>query len=535
MKSFWAVVSLAVIFSGRITSTANSMPIGPDSLLRPETGLSQRSSYDPTGGNQDSANLTSSSSKPVESLAADLPKLRVRTAGPNALRLIEDVNGKPFFMAGWAPQNIVHTIPTSAMNDYFKTRHAQGFNTAWVVVSGWIDAQGEDNPIDQRDYAGNYMVLDRSNPSLTPSNLNEAYIASVDAMVKAAQQNGIYLFLNVMNVGGSDKVWPKKGQAECKAWGKFWGDRYAQYPHVNFMLGNDWMPQPQGNWIVEGVKESMPDRLFTVDEGFYNHSGGNANRPNPWWQYKDAGATWVNLWGWYSYEASPASPEHTVYQYSTWLMYTQAAKWGVRIAPTFLIETEYSIPGSNGEGTGIPTEFNTPDAHVLRRQLWSVPLGGGTGWGIIGNYDDWLHDSRTTLNDPVFRYFAGYCKSFFTARRWDLLVPDYRHAFLTSQMGQPGIHDPTYMSAALATDGSWGAVYYPGVPGNVDKLTLNLSKLHHGRGASRAYWFDPTSGTTKSIPGSPFRNSGSQTFTTPGINAAGNKDWVLIAESSDHR
>jgi hypothetical protein len=91
------------------------------------------------------------------------------------------------------------------------------------------------------------------------------------------------------------------------------------------------------------------------------------------------------------------------------------------------------------------------------------------------------------------------------------------------------------VSAAIASDGSWGAVYYPGVPGNVGKLTLNLSKLNHGRGSSMVYWFDPTNGTTKSIPGSPFRNSGSQTFTTPGINSAGNMDWVLVAESSDHR
>ena len=123
-------------------------------------------------------------------------------------------------------------------------------------------------------------------------------------------------------------------------------------------------------------------------------------------------------------------------------------------------------------------------------------------------------------------------QSFFKSRRWDLLVPDYVHAFLTSQEGNPGIHDLTYVSAALATDGSWGAAYYLGVASNVNNLTLDLSKLGGGKGSSKIYWFDPSNRATKRITGSPFPNAGSRTFTTPSNNSTGSADWVLVAEAT---
>ena len=35
---------------------------------------------------------------------------------------------------------------------------------------------------------------------------------------------------------------PKHSQADCVAWGKFWGDRYAKYPYVNILMGSDDLP-----------------------------------------------------------------------------------------------------------------------------------------------------------------------------------------------------------------------------------------------------------------------------------------------------
>ncbi len=449
-------------------------------------------------------------------------------------------------MAGWCPQNIVHSVPSDKMDAYFKTRHEQGFNIAWVLVSGWDDGLFYKNNPCVHDHAGNPILKDQTNHSYDPANLNPAYAASVDAMMDAAARNQVYLFLNVMNEPGQE--FGRRDKAECFAWGKFWGDRYALRTHVLYMLGNDQVPQPQANWIVEGILSNPAnrDRLFIIDQFTFNRKRGNGQvaMPNPWWQWKNKGATWINLWGWYSYESPSAAPDdHTTYQYSAWTMYTQAQKWGMAIAPTFMIEAEYTdYPISNAEGNGIPTKsypmripnanerYTLADNHALRRQLWSAPLGGGTGWGIIGNINDAVYECLDTLNEPGIKY-ATLCKAFFTSRRWDLLAPDYDHAFLTSQAGDPGIHDPTYVSAALATDGSWGAVYYPGVAGNTNKLTIDLSKLGGGKGNSKTTWFDPSNGTTKLATGSPFTNTGTRIFTTPGKNSAGSADWVLVLDA----
>ena len=71
--------------------------------------------------------------------------------------------------------------------------------------------------------------------------------------------------------------------------------------------------------------------------------------------------------------------------------------------PTFIVETEYtSYPPDHGEGTGQAEEgiVMKQGDHALRRQLWSVSLGGGTGFGIIGNINDAVNDPLTTLNRP---------------------------------------------------------------------------------------------------------------------------------------
>ena len=474
------------------------------------------------------------------SWSAEMPKLRVRTAGVNAGHLIEDANGKAFFMAGICPQNFIHTVSRANMDAYFKARHEQGFNIAWAMISGWdhfgkppfLPGGNYSREVDVHDAAGNAIQLDPKNPSFAPPNLNMAYVGSVDEMVMASARNGVYLFLGPMNEPGMD--WPRHSQADCVAWGRFWGDRYAKYPHVNILMGSDDVPQPQSNWIVDGLKRSLSDRLFCIDQAIYDPKGKHDNIPNPWWQVVDQHAIWINLWGWYEWETPNSMAQTGSYQHATWLTYSQAARWGVPTAPTFIVESEYtSYPPDEGEGTGQAQEIVMKQGdHALRRQLWSVPLGGGSGFGIIGNINDAINDPMTTLHDPTLKYVA-YCKSFFTSRAWERLEPDYKHTFLVSQTTGPAMNDPTYVSAAITRDGTLGLVYYPGLSGNAFKLTLKLSKMGGGTGASNVYWFDPSSGTRRNIPGGPFANAGSHTFTTPGNNHAGSTDWVLVAEASD--
>ena len=124
-----------------------------------------------------------------------LPRLRTRARNPH---LIEDENGKPFFIAGVCPQSILHWSTPEQMDVYFADREKRHFNFAWVVINAF-DSQGKDSLTNPTDARGNAMLL--SGTSWDPENLNPAYVASVDAMVKSAADHGIYLFLDPFSSG----------------------------------------------------------------------------------------------------------------------------------------------------------------------------------------------------------------------------------------------------------------------------------------------------------------------------------------------
>ena len=60
-------------------------------------------------------------------------------------------------------------------------------------------------------------------------------------------------------------------------------------------------------------------------------------------------------------------------------------------------------------------------------------------------------------------------------------------------------------------------------------LTIDMTRL---AGPATAHWYDPTNGAYRNVVGSPLANSGSWQFATPGKNASGDDDWVLLLEVS---
>ncbi len=74
--------------------------------------------------------------------------------------------------------------------------------------------------------------------------------------------------------------------------------------------------------------------------------------------------------------------------------------------------------------------------------------------------------------------------------------------------------------------------YVPPTATGTRTLTVNMAQLS---GVATARWFNPTSGVYTTISGSPFANSGSRNFTTPGENGTGNNDWVLVLQGREER
>ena len=291
-----------------------------------------------------------------------------------------------------------------------------------------------------------------------------------------------------------------------REWGEFWGNRYKEYSHINFALGSDKLVSPQVDSMVAGIKKYMPDRLMTVDwiDGPPNW---NCDLTSPHKLYAD-GHRWVNLNAWYEWRAP---------QWATWYHHHMENP----VMPTCIFETLYE-----GVATGSPQHIPTPPQR-MRAQEWVTVLNGGSGFGILGS-PDWVEDPIRWLGKTPGVEQAEYCTTFFMARPWYALIPDWSHKFLTSQTGVPGKDDYTYVSAALTRDGSWGVCYYPGENGPGFHLTFSMSQMGSGTGSSRVRWYDPTNGTYK--PAGKIENSGSHAFITPGANSKGAADWVLVLE-----
>ena len=110
--------------------------------------------------------------------------------------------------------------------------------------------------------------------------------------------------------------------------------------------------------------------------------------------------------------------------------------------------------------------------------------------------------------------------------KWYELVPDQAHSIVTSGYGTLDASEDTncintndYVTTSCLTDGSALLSYAP----QGATLTVDRSKFNE---TVTAKWYDPTSGISITIPGSPFTNSGGQNFSTPGSNSAGDADWV---------
>ena len=77
--------------------------------------------------------------------------------------------------------------------------------------------------------------------------------------------------------------------------------------------------------------------------------------------------------------------------------------------------------------------------------------------------------------------------------------------------------DDDYVTAARTPDGRQAVVYLP----TSRTISVNAGALPAG---TQAAWVDPTSGRRTQVPMS-------TTFTTPGTNDGGDKDWILLLTS----
>jgi hypothetical protein len=190
------------------------------------------------------------------------------------------------------------------------------------------------------------------------------------------------------------------------------------------------------------------------------------------------------------------------------------------VRPVILGETGYEDEPNAIELLPDAKKGDLWNPYRIRRNAWWAILSGACGycagtrlWRFEPNWRDVLRVESTRQ--------APFIRKLLEPRPWWRLVPDIKHELVTDGYGQWKQAD--YVTAARADDGTLAVAYLP----QGGTIQVAMDRL---RGPVEVAWFDPTSARSKPVEGSPFDKEGTRTFTSPGKNAAGDRDFALVLE-----
>jgi hypothetical protein len=470
-----------------------------------DTGLAAFTTYSYTVAAFDAAgNLSAPSASASATTLGTAPGPAYPLKASANGRYLVDQNDSPFLMIGDSPQSLVVNLSTADAATYLNNRATNGFNTLMVdaICTTYTGGRANGSLVDGSTVPFTNTLSGGSYDLTTP---NPLYWAQVDLIVIMAATNGIQIMLDPIETGGWLGTALDNGTGNCAQYGQFLGGRYAGFPNLIWLSGNDFQDYATEAddaviiAVANGIKSKDPSHLQTSELNYLaSYSLQDAN-----W------ASLISLDGAYTYYPT----------YDECL-----AAYGAANVPVFLEEANYEYEANPGtDGGSLP---------VLRRQeYWSL-LGGALAGHMYGNHYTWTFDSgwQGYLNSPGMTNLQ-YFNSFFTNVAWYNLVPDQSHTFVTSGYGTYSsggyIMDNDYATAAVTADGTLGVCYTP----VSQTLTVNMAQFS---GPATARWFDPSAGTNFTVSGSPFANTGALNFTPPGNNGAGDTDWVLVLQANQN-
>jgi hypothetical protein len=407
-------------------------------------------------------------------------------------RYLVDQRGRPFLIVGDAPQSMIVNLSLQDAKTYIADRNSFGFNALWV------------NLLCDKYTAGRAdgTTYDHIKPFLKANDLstpNPQYFARVDAMIRLAGRYGMVVFLDPIETGGWLGTLQANGATKAFAYGRYLGKRYAKFPNIVWMSGNDFQQwtDPKADSVVlavaRGIRSADPHHLQTIELNYLVSS----SMDDPRWR--------------------PLIGLDAAYTYSP--TYAEVLKAYNRngFIPVFLVEAGYEFEQNiSAVSPGTP--------QTLRRQeYWSL-LSGASGQ-FYGNHYTWqfIPDWKSNLDTPGSQQMA-YLVKLFTGLPWYLLVPDQKHTLLTSGYGTfastGNVDSSDYATAARTPDGKLAIAYLP----TVRTITIDASKL---ASTPAARWYDPTAGTFTAA--TPLSSSGNtETFRPPDKNSAGDSDWLLV-------
>ena len=410
-------------------------------------------------------------------------------------RYLVDSAGSPFLIQGDAGWELIISTTQPEADQYLTARASQGFN---LILVNLIDHLfGPNAPANM---AGQYPFFNSSTGQhrafIDPP--NEAYFTYADWVINRADQLGLYVLLDpsYLGSGGGDEGFAQDmkaaGPTAMLQWGRYVGNRYKDFTNIIWVEGGDYSPPASDKELVNQVALGIEEFSNSIQTA---HQQRGDSAEEIWGSFP-----WLDLNSTYTSEVTYPN---------TLLDYNRTPT-----TPSFLIEDIYE------------NEHDITFLLARAEKYWSV-LSGSTGV-LMGNSPIWGFDYD--LDFPTLGTWKNWLDSplandmsrlgnVFSSRPWYKLVPDQNHTVVTAGYGTFG--DTDYVTTARSADGTLVMAYTP----SAHTLTVDMSKLS---GPVTAAWYDPNNGSYSAVSGSPFANSGSQNFATPGNNSQPRPDWVLL-------
>jgi hypothetical protein len=409
-------------------------------------------------------------------------------------RYLVDQNGSPFLLNGDSAWDVAWKLDAADQNTYLADRARNGFNTILTDLVGSSGVmQGNANGA---NYAGDVPF---TGSNFTP---NPNYWAKIDTFFQEAAANGISVFALPVDAYATSSVFANMTDAQAQAFGQFLANRYAAYPGIVWMLGNDYADDGGGNCCGHGFLSQYNSLLAglgtakprTIENGFYESLSSDGATLGPQMQINEA----------YNYHPSYEA-----------IIRGRATK----NLPVVFVEGAYENATNGFPSTPLD----------IRKQLGWTMTSGGAG-SFYGNDSLWMFAAgwQQQLDTTIVAQRQTFDAAF-AALNWSALQPDTTNALVTagrntpltaqdSTSSTPMTNDSTYgwyVTAAYTPDGHLGVVYNPDTTRN--DITLSPSLL----GANpQITAVDPTNGART--------NLGWTTTPTMGANAAGDHDWLFI-------
>ena len=448
-----------------------------------------------------------------------------------------DQNGTPFFMVGDAAQSAAGALTLAEFRGYIDTRVSQGFNTINVNV---VEDVHSPNP--PADRSGDRPFTSAGDFSTA----NDTYFAGVAQKIAYALSKGVFVLLAYYSghgVGdpGYDQL-VSNSLANCQGLGTYLANGHGAfggfkgYPNVAWVWGADHLftsdtaPRDCLHAIAQYMKSAGSTQLMSGDWGI---PAGNSGLATAQAEFR----TYMDLQNTYAYLENGGIPGTARAGYSYIPSSASSDGRALSALPQYLKETGYEGESTSGETGGAP-------ATNLRFYQWTAILNGDTTGLLYGHRDVWGFATPATGYSPCL--FPGCTvwtssinsagaqdmarlSTFIRSIAWHKLAPSGPSPFLGRVLIGGGQDSSAGGDVSAAADpaGTLLLAYVPSTGTGARSLNIDPRSMS---GAARARWWDPTSGAFTDAGSIP--NTGTQVITSPGANAAGANDWLLVLDAA---